>query len=226
MVINRAIRSWTGGKTFQLPKFHGDPINYLISDSAGRRRRRRSRKAGVPKGTGAVATGIKLYNQNTSLTGIGPVSQTVSALLGVDAGNEESNRVSNHIRLRSLRVRGMIQWGATGTPANQARIVVYFMDTGATPPNINVGDFPYGRKTGYTMVRHVLFDKIITRKNSDQLYTPFNYLIRLRGAHIQYNGPTGSTDLVTKDLRVSWCSDTSSSSTNVVNTSYGLRFTG
>lgn len=201
MVINKIIRRVVGKKSwrsFRLPKLRRSVANWVISD----RNRNPYSHAHIRR-----ITYTQAWSNITSTNQQDNISQTI------DAGDEIYQRSTNLIHLKRLRLQGTIYWDTGATPASMIRIVACSVDNGATP-SISVNTNVYGRDAIPT-IRHVYYDKLFVRGQTTTINTKVRFNINLRSLKLRYNGPTGSTDSVDKNIVILYVSDVVGATTDI-----------
>lgn len=212
MVVRRIVRYALTGKRKRIPRFprHGSVIQratrWLIADSNG------SSKSHVKR--------VKEYT--SAWTNITDSAQRMNLCDQIDAGQEVNNRLTNKINLLSARFTGAIQWDSAGTPPNGLRIILALVNKGTSPAVAFNSDI-YGRNS-FPEIRHVYYDRKFYRYNADILNKGVKFTRRFKGLPIKYNGPTGSTDLISRDIQMIMVSDNGSSTADIVDPICVLRW--
>lgn len=206
MVINRFIHSVRNPKyRFRLPRYKGNPVNWVIAD-----RNRTRRRAKI------TCSHKKQVTDNTTISNITTTPQAFALCSSIDQGAEVYNRMSNHCFFRKMTLKGTIAWDQTGTPAGVLRVIVALVtkdfNVGASGlvPNSNI----YGRNN-FPDIRHVYYDKRFMNTDSNKLRAPIKIKTNFKGLPIRYNGPTGTTDLIGKDIYLIFVTNGATSTTDV-----------
>jgi len=225
MTINRIIKSLSGKKkTFQFPKFR-DPINFLIGDSNGGRRRRYSRKA-YRKPVLHKVLPLKRHEITTNISDISSTVQAISLIeipqgTGTDSARTEQQIFADHVNIRTT-----LLWDdASG--GNVPVTVRFILASVKGDMNIATSGITAASnildKRDFPDIGHVYADFRVLRRNADSLATPVKIFRRLKRKFL-YDGDA-STDhavhgynglylIVVAD--VATATETSTNQTNIV----------
>lgn len=205
MVINRFLSGrrrfprWKKGRRLNARNV----FNYVVADSNRRRVKGQFRKY-------APST----RHRFTSTTDISNITTTSQAfyLTDIDQGTGNQDRVSNHIKARSLRFRGLIEWDQVGTPAKALRFVVAAVEA-REAPSIGLGTNIYGRVDAPSIL-HVYKDFRVVNKDANIDRQKINFQINFKDLAIKYNTNDGETT-TRRDLVLFVVSDNASSTTDL-----------
>lgn len=202
MVINRAIRVATGHSKkgyYQLPRFTGNPIGWVIADAPRRKSQKTTKKQKntfkhVPLKRREYTTDIGDVSTAAGATIINEISQGTST---------DGERTERRITCRNVSYKSTILWegGGGATADTTIRFLVYTCTPEFNTSTVAIGSNVYDKRD-FGDIGHVYKDFRVVRKTTTTQATPIHFFINLRNLHLQYDGDAGTDNLAGRYSRL------------------------
>jgi len=215
MVFRNVYRAFKGkrGKTIRPAYTMRGVGRYIVAD----RQKRRYYRA---KPFGKV-------KRITNTTDFDNVTSTMQSryLTDIDGGVGVSNRINNHIKLHSFRMKCNLLWDAAGTPANTIRVILASVEAREMPTGVTISSNLYGR-IDHPSILHVYKDIRFIRKDSTQLQTTVNIRQNFTPClNIKYTDTSNGETTVKRDLVLIVVSDVAGATSDLHQMRHTLEWT-